>query len=794
MNQQRLLAKTNILAKDWEKEFTVRFQATCDAKLSPAPENVAILVTSEYEGIFKNGGIGTYYKTLSEKLASQGRYVILILCKTEKEFQGESTVAPVRHIFATHEAEKFLQLQPIHQGILSGFQQWEWVESESYRILFFVQAIAHHFSQSPIYVEFPDLCGLGYRTIQAKRAGLLGKNCVTAVTMHSSQEWLNEANEKYSLYPAWDWYQKVYGYEQYSFENADLAFFLSWFMAEKVKSYGWNMTHAIHLPYCFTLVPPLDKKRPMLDRVGLNIKRQQIPIVFFGRLEERKGLLTFLEAIEHITKHFADEDISQQLYLLFLGKTVTLHAPETEQQDSQQYIEQQLNNKFNDINYTIISDLFSQEAIALVQELAPAIVCLTSPQENFPNSALEMGQLPVSLVVSDTGGFRETLKLIGRSPLYSAGLPLSKGDGRGINKGGIESDKVRWFEPGNSQSLAAEIANAIEAYPEIPAVPQREFLAQVNQSLLNHRLEYIKQAFTQVSVSKQQLSSPESYSRLLGMTSDQEQIFLQDYGQNIYSGQGEIIDLGCWLGSATISLAKGLEKNRRVALKYKRIHAYDLFTWHPYMEQTVKGTSLEGKYKPGDSFLDEFTRRISPWSPSIAVYPGNVMEIGWNGGAIEYLFVDAMKSWELTKSIIKNFYFDLIPGVSLVHYNDFADYATAWIHLLIYKLRPYFKHHCNLYQAAVFQYVNPLPKETLSLDLDPPFSIFSTEDVHQAFAYSLQICHEKLRPNIAAAKVMAFIYLGDLDQAKQELIQAREMFGNVGEIPLAAEEISRRTM
>jgi hypothetical protein len=278
------------------------------------------------------------------------------------------------------------------------------------------------------------------------------------------------------------------------------------------------------------------------------------------------------------------------------------------------------------------------------------------------------------------------------------------------------------------------------------------------------------------------------------MTSDQEQIFLQDYAQNIYSGQGEIIDLGCWLGSATISLAKGLEINRRVALKYKRIHAYDLFIWNQYMEKTVKGTSLEAQYQPGDSFLEEFTCRISPWSPSIKVYPGDVTEIGWNGGAIEYLFVDAMKSWDLTKNIFLNFYPHLMPMTSLVHYNDFAHYATAWIHLLIYKLRPYFTHHCNLYQAAVFQYVNPLPKDALILKLDPPFGIFSTEDVDQAFAYSLQICHDKLRPNIAAAKVMAFIYLGDIDQAKQELIKAREMFGDVGEIPLAAEEISRRTM
>jgi hypothetical protein len=43
------------------------------------------------------------------------------------------------------------------------------VESESYKVLFLIQAIAAHFRISPIYIEFPDLCGLGYRTIQAKR-------------------------------------------------------------------------------------------------------------------------------------------------------------------------------------------------------------------------------------------------------------------------------------------------------------------------------------------------------------------------------------------------------------------------------------------------------------------------------------------------------------------------------------------------------------------------------------------------------------------------------------------------
>ncbi|MEG3918030.1 glycosyltransferase family 4 protein [Microcoleus sp. T3_A4] len=754
MNQLTLLNEISA------NHFAVRFQQPFIEKLFASTEPVAILVTPEYEGIFRNGGIGTYYATLSQKLAAQGTDIILIICQTQKQFHGESTVPHIRHIFSAYEALQVLELQPVHLAILSQFKEWDWVELESYKILFLIQAIAAHFNKSPIYVEFPDLCGLGYRTIQAKRSGVLEKNCVTAVTMHSGQEWLNEAHEKYII-EGGNWFRNVYSYEQYSFENADLAFFLSYFMEAKVKSYGWKTSHAVHLPYCFPIVAPLDKNRLMLAKASLNLKREQIPIIFFGRLEERKGLLTFSDAIQQL-----GEKISQQIHIIFLGKNVPLHSNQLQPQDSQQYIQQELEGKFD---YTILSDLFSQEAIALVHELAPAIVCLTSPQENFPNSSLEMGQLPVSLVVSSTGGFQETLNLIDRS------------------------NSLRWFYPGNSQSLAAEIASAIDAYPETVSLPQREFLEQVNQGLFNQRLEYMKSAFFQTSPSRNPSSNEDlSTSFLLGMTSVQEQVFLQDYAQNKYYGKGEIIDLGCWLGSATISVAKGLEKNIKVTVKDKRIHAYDIFIWAPsYMDNCVKGTSLEGRYKQGDSFLDEFVRRISPWSHSIAVYPGDVVQIGWNQRPIEYLFVDAMKSWELTKSIFLNFYPHLIPMTSLVHYNDFAHFYTAWIHLLIYKLRPYFKHHCNLYQAAVFQYVNPLPIDTLLLEQDTPFSSFSYEDIDRAFEYSLEIVIEQLRPNIAAAKVMAFIHWGDLEQAKRELIKAREKFGNILEIPEVAKLLSK---
>lgn len=724
---------------------------------------IALLVTPEYEGIFRNGGIGTYYATLSRKLADRGWSIILLLCQTSETFSGHSDISHISHIFSTSALETILDLQPVHTAILSQFKAWQWVESDSYRSLLFIQALLDRYPDlaPPLYVEFPDLCGLGYRSIQAKKAGLLGQNCTIAVTLHSPQEWLNEAHERFTLGHS-DWFRNIYEYEQYAFENADLAFFLSCFLKSKVESYGWHLDHAMHLPYCFPLIDPTERSPQPINSATLDIDRKAIPIIFFGRLEERKGLLTFLAAIRQLAP-----DLRERLHLLFLGKSVPLHTPHLQPLTSRDYIAQELGQDFT---YSIMTDLFSQTAIALVRDLAPAIVCLASHQENLPNTAFEMGQLSVSLVVSDTGGFRESLNLIQRS----AGL--------------------YWFQPGSAIALAQALSAAIVAYPEQPTVPNINFLAEVNHSLLEQRLQVME--YGSISKIPSTITSPTNFhqSPLLGMTSSHEQEFLRNYAQHNYSGQGEIVDLGCWLGSATIALAQGLEHNERNILKFKRIHAYDLFEWDTYMNQSVRGTELENRYQAGDSFLEEYLHRISPWQYLIKVYPGDLMQIGWRPRKqIEYLFVDAMKSWELAKYIFKEFFPHLIPGISLVHHNDFAHFYTGWIHLLMYKLKNYLVPVNSLWNAAVFRYIQPLPMEIFQkIDLNLPLSIFSKSDIDAAFDYSSEITCEEVQPNIAAAKAMFWVHLGDLQTAKEELNQARNRFGEVLEIPLVMQEIARR--
>lgn len=752
--------------------FQVGFKQRLLEQFPKTVYRVALLVTSEYEGIFRNGGIGTYYRTLSEKLAAEGWYVILLLCQNQEQFGGKSHLPALKHIFSSSECRDVLELQPMHLAILSQFREWEWVDRENYCALFFAQAIAAAFERSFIYIEFPETLGLGYRTIQAKRAGVLGKHCFTAVTLHSGQEWLLEAHQQYT-FPLPDWSLQTSQYEQASFEQADLAFFPSHFLEAKVASYGWKTDHALHLPYFVPELEPLLPSKSLSGDLRQELHNGRIPVIFFGRLEERKGLMTFIEAIQLL-----DAKTAEKIQIIFLGKNVQLQIETLKHLDSEQYIQQELGSNYA---YHILADLYSREAIQLISQLNHPIVCLTSHQENFPNAALEMGQLPVNLVVSDTGGFRETLGLIERS------------------------HGVHWFTPGNEHSLAQSLKQAISTHSETPSVPSQDSIYKTNQLLLYRRLKYLRLIFhqseitganrsnnKQASPSLQDLTELEKVqdplsdldeellpiaSDKLSMLSFEERSYLQNYARNDYTGSGEIVDLGCWLGSSTIPLAIGLERNAKVEAKEERIHAYDIFIWRSsYMDQHLVGTASEGKYKEGDSFVEEFVERTYPWSHLIQVYSGDLNRIGWDQRPIEFLFIDAMKSWDLANSILKNFFPSLMPGLSLVVHQDFAHFYCVWIHLITYRLRDYLvplDEHPFLYSSKVFQYIKAIPEALLQ-----PYSLasFSAVEAEAAFDYSLALTPKKLKPNVAAAKVMYFIQMGDVEQAKAELSQARAQY------------------
>jgi hypothetical protein len=262
--------------------------------------------------------------------------------------------------------------------------------------------------------------------------------------------------------------------------------------------------------------------------------------------------------------------------------------------------------------------------------------------------------------------------------------------------------------------------------------------------------------------------------RVPGQISMDQRRFLLDYARHDFSGAGEIVDLGCWLGSSTVPLAAGLTTNRGPAARSRSIYAYDLFRWESLMEVFLEGTPLAGRFRDGDDFEDAFRSYLAPWRDRVRVRAGDLTALGWADGPIEFLFVDAMKSVGLANNIARRFFGALEPGTSLVFHHDFAHYYTPWIPVLMHRLRDYLVPVRPVPRMAVlFRSVAPVPQDVLEREL----SLDDVDDaeVEAAFAFAAGCVAPEALPSLQASKLMLRVHQGDLERAVRERDEARRV-------------------
>ena len=136
---------------------------------------------------------------------------------------------------------------------------------------------------------------------------------------------------------------------------------------------------------------------------------------------------------------------------------------------------------------------------------------------------------------------------------------------------------------------------------------------------------------------------------------------------------GVIVDLGCFLGGSTVSLAWGTHQ----APEKKPIHSYDRFG----IDERLKHTFL---YKRGHSFFEGtdalpiFEHFTQPYKDLISVHPGDVRDADYDGSPISILFIDLSKSFELNDLILDRFFPHLTAG-SVIVQQDFLFFRNPWL-------------------------------------------------------------------------------------------------------------------
>lgn len=274
-----------------------------------------------------------------------------------------------------------------------------------------------------------------------------------------------------------------------------------------------------------------------------------------------------------------------------------------------------------------------------------------------------------------------------------------------------------------------------------------------------------------------------------GMVSSDEMAFFSKSAARYVGKEGAILDLGCWLGSTSISLAQGiLSHGPNAANRSEKVLGFDRFVWEEWMPAHVPHCL----YHCGDSFLPEARRIVRDHGGGLVeLIQADLTLYEWNGGPIKILLVDAMKNEAIACQITRTFYPSLTTGSLLIH-QDFKHYYTSWIHVFQYRLRQYFRLYRNLLRTGTvaFEVLAPIPRTAVDQATD--FGTIPDDEIDASFRHSLDLVGSAEGVNIAAAHVMHYVHLRRKDRAS-EVLETYRSFGTSekGEFPKALNYLNK---
>ncbi len=371
------------------------------------------------------GGVGAFVTHWARLLRNSGEEVTIILTHAEVETPG----------LDPRWAEKYrswgIEFIELHSDPPSADR---WPEAWAMRLSEKLHPILLQFD----VVYFQDWANLAFHTVRVNRFSTTpGPICVTV--LHGPSNWVRIGNRKHPQIPM-DLHLEFV--ERYSAEHSDVVIAPSNYMLEWVQKDGWKFRTApvvLGLPYDAPAEVEVKPEEPAKKRV-----------IFFGRLETRKGATLFTKALLALASDHPD--ISQTIEeIVLLGhedepgsvETVKRHLAKT------------------GLRIVHEGNLDSEQAGRYLREHARgAVAVIASAYENFPYVVIETSLIPgLKMICSRGGGTPEVL----------AG-----------------HDDGRLFDP-QPRSLAAKLHQALVESNSLPSASPYGYQAANNAWLAFHR-------------------------------------------------------------------------------------------------------------------------------------------------------------------------------------------------------------------------------------------------------------------------------------------------------------------
>ncbi|MEL6504230.1 MAG: glycosyltransferase family 4 protein [Pseudomonadota bacterium] len=351
--------------------------------MSTASHAVCI-VSSECVGPFKNGGIGTSMTGLAEMLADNGYAVTFLYTRgiylTNKE---------VRH-WQEHYRALNISFEALRPQALEAY------DGPLANMGYLTPGAVADFLKERRFdtVHFNDTDGEGFLAVAMHRAGLLLPQATFVTNIHSPREWVAAINGEVLENPI---DLPMRSAERLSIAFSDAICGPSQYLLDWLKTDYRLPDSVVQQQYVMprAVLEKLRQRAP--NRAGEthnDIKR----IVFFGRLEERKGLRTFLDAANQLRELLRERAIE----LVFLGRSVMIDGKSSTAFIAERLRESALPN-------TVVTDKGQEEALTDLMQPGTLTV-MASPADNSPCTVYECLELNIPFIAANRGGIPELVE------------------------------------------------------------------------------------------------------------------------------------------------------------------------------------------------------------------------------------------------------------------------------------------------------------------------------------------------------------------------------------------------
>ena len=349
----------------------------------PEPLKICI-VTTEIAGPVSNGGIGTAYTTLAKALAKAGHQVTVLFTKGSISMFGpfEDHVNAYKRLGIDLVGLHRTGQRYIPRHLLTSYEVFRYLSANDFGV-----------------VHLHDYEGAGYYSLIAKDQGLPEMQTkIFVIGIHGPNLWAKSAGNLEQIDKIDD--LEMDFMERKSVKLSDVVISPSQYLLKWMAREGWPLNpRSLSQP---NLLPQTDANAPDASPGGAGDRVAIRELVFFGRLETRKGIITFCDAVDEILENAAQLNLTigkgGLQRLVFLGRSAMVEGVY-----GMQYVQKRA-QKWQ-IPWKVISRMNSTEALGfLAEESSGRLAVMPSRIENSPYTIYECAHARIPFVATSVGG------------------------------------------------------------------------------------------------------------------------------------------------------------------------------------------------------------------------------------------------------------------------------------------------------------------------------------------------------------------------------------------------------